>query len=75
MSEADWKAFHERTRPRPYDLSDPAEVARLLREVVGYMRTSLHHGTDTDGRRHALTALQQIERDGWRLSAPPKAEG
>ena len=41
----------------PYDLRDPDEIARLLRELEGYMRVSLRDGTDADGRAHAYDAL------------------
>ena len=44
-------------KPRPYDLSRPEEIARLFREVHGYLQTSLHNGTDLDGRRYALDAM------------------
>ena len=48
--------------PRPYDLSDPEEVARLLREIHGYLHTCRreHHGTDFSGRAFAMTALQEM---------------
>lgn len=49
--------------PRPYDLNDPAEVARLHDELESYMRVSLKDGTDTEGRAHAYAALCQINRD------------
>jgi hypothetical protein len=45
------------SRPRPYDLSKPEEIARLFREVHGYLHVSLHHGTDLEGRQYALDAL------------------
>lgn len=48
--------------PRPYDLSDPAEVARLHDELEGYMRVSLKDGTDTEGRAHAYAALCELNR-------------
>ncbi len=50
--------------PRPYDLGDPAELARLHNELEGYMRVSLKDGTDTEGRAHAYAALCALNR-GW----------
>jgi hypothetical protein len=70
---ADLDAIREANAPRPYDLANPAEVQRLLGEVIGYMRTSLRHGTDTKGRQFALDALRQMERAGWVLVAPAAA--
>lgn len=52
----------ERNKPRAYDLSDPAEVRRLLGETIGYMRVSLRHGTDTEGREFALDGLKELYR-------------
>lgn len=46
--------------PRPYDLSNPAELARLHQELEGYMRVSLKDGTDTEGRAHAYEALREL---------------
>lgn len=48
--------------PRPYELEKPEEVERLLRETASYLRVSLNHGTDTEGRRHALTALGELQQ-------------
>lgn len=45
------------TEPRPYDLSNTAELRRLLCELAGYMRVSLTDGTDAEGRAHAHAAL------------------
>jgi len=46
--------------PEPYDLSDPDEVKRLFSELVGYMKVSLNHGTDNEGRKYALEALEKV---------------
>ena len=46
--------------PRPYDLDDPAELARLHHELEGYMRVSLKDGTDTEGRAWAYAALCEL---------------
>lgn len=49
-------------RPRPYDLSDPAELRRLMLECEGYLRTCKrhHHGTDFQGRDFAMAALREL---------------
>lgn len=49
--------------PKPYDLSDPKEVRRLLVELEGYMRVSMLHGTDTEGRKFAYEALRRLNND------------
>ncbi len=49
-------------KPRPYDLTQPAEVSRLFHETIGYMRVSLNQGTDFAGRRYALEGLQAYLR-------------
>jgi hypothetical protein len=48
--------------PRPYDLSDREEVKRLMREVRGYLHTCRiqHHGTDFEGRLHAIDAVEKL---------------
>lgn len=53
-------------KPRAYDINDPAEIARLYRECSGYLKTCRrhHHGTDYEGRRFAIEALD-------RLAPPP----
>ncbi len=48
--------------PRPYDLADPKEMARLHHELEGYMRVSLKDGTDTEGRAFAYAALCELNR-------------
>lgn len=59
----------EKTRPRSFDLSNPDERDRLLRETIGYARVSLHgrDGTDWEGRRYACEALERAFRTGFRL--------
>lgn len=49
-------------RPRSYNLDDASEIARLYRELRGYIATCVkqHHGTDYDGRRHAFEALEKL---------------
>lgn len=51
--------------PRPYDLSSPGEVDRLLREVEGYLHTCRkdHHGTDFKGRMYAIDALAKLRAE------------
>jgi hypothetical protein len=63
-------AHRERTRPRTYDLTDPDECGRLLRETAGYAKVSLHYGTDNEGRRYASEALERALRMGYRLVPP-----
>jgi hypothetical protein len=51
----------EENRPRVYDLADPAELQRLYRECQGYLRTCHHkHGTDWEGRKFAVDALESL---------------
>jgi hypothetical protein len=47
---------------RAYEMGDPDERARLVREVKGYLFTcrSQHHGTDWSGRAFALAALDEL---------------
>lgn len=49
-------------KPRPFDLSKPSEVRRLLQECEGYLRTCKrhHHGTDFEGRDFAMAALKEL---------------
>lgn len=48
------------TAPMPYDLTDPKELQRLYRELLGYMKISVHDGTDRKGREYALRALEEL---------------
>lgn len=48
------------SKPTKYDLENPEEVKRLIRELRGYMQVSLNNGTDYDGRKFALEALDEI---------------
>ena len=63
--------------PRPYDLSNPDEHTRLMRELEGYMRVSLHysHGTDHEGRRFAYEALRALNIKAKAERAPGSVEG
>ena len=52
------------TEPRSYDIEDPKELKRLLRELSGYLSPDmlcrdefLEDGTDLAGRKYALDAL------------------
>ncbi len=58
--------------PRPFDLKDPAELDRLLRETLGYASVSLHRqdGTDRPGRIFARDALNHALLMGYRLVPP-----
>ena len=64
----------ETNKPRSFDITDEAELARLLRETVGYARVSLHKndGTDLVGREWAYTALRNALDRGYKL-VPPTA--
>jgi hypothetical protein len=50
---------------KAYDLNDPVEIARLLREIEGYLHTcrNSHHGTDATGRQFAIDAIATVRRD------------
>lgn len=48
-------------KPQAYDLNQPAEFYRLMREVHGYLHTCHYkHGTDWDGRKYAMDALDAL---------------
>lgn len=55
--------------PRPYDLTDPAEMRRLYREIAGYLHVCRRCGGDFDGRRYALDAVEAL---GAASSTPTK---
>ena len=59
MSQTEANVF---PNPQPYDLTDERELMRLMREVLGYLDTcrGSHHGTDFEGRKYAIAALNQI---------------
>lgn len=65
----------DKLKPRPYDLRQSQEVWRLLREVRGYIHTcrAQHHGTDFDGRRFAIDALEDITSGKYDISIRPGA--
>ena len=47
--------------PRPYELGDPKELNRLYRECRGYLHTChKKHGTDWEGRKFAMDALDTL---------------
>ena len=51
----------EKGLARSYDLTDDKEILRLYREVRGYLHTCHYkHGTDWEGRRFAMDALDQL---------------
>lgn len=52
----------ERFRPSPYDLTQAAELVRLLRECRDYLQACKrqHHGTDFEGRIFAMDAIDRI---------------
>lgn len=64
-------------KPVPYNLDDPAEVYRLLRECHGYLHTCRrdHHGTDLAGRQYAMDALETLAKGDWKIAIhPPETE-
>lgn len=56
--------------PRPYRLVESQEQYRLIREIRGYLATCVgsHHGTDFEGRLHALDALTEIILGKYEIS-------
>lgn len=60
--------------PTKYNLDDPAEVKRLLRECEGYLHTCRrdHHGTDFHGREFAMQALRELS-EGYVVALPPRS--
>lgn len=65
--------YREKSRPRPYDLSDKDELRRLLVETIGYARVSYNRrdGTDREGRLFALEALERARKMGFVIAMPP----
>lgn len=73
---AEAKASIDAIRPRPYNLDDPAELRRLHRECSGYLRTChSKHGTDWEGRKFAMDALEQLCRAQVAARPTAAAEG
>jgi len=68
------KAAEHPNRPRPFNLAQEAELARLMRETLGYAHTSLlaGHGTDRSGREFAHDALKHALMMGYRLVPPTR---
>jgi hypothetical protein len=57
----------EKERPRTFDLSDPNERERLLRETVGYAKVGLKYGTDSEGAVGlCLDHHTEGHQGGWR---------
>lgn len=53
-----------------YDLTDPTEILRLYRECRGYLHTChLKHGTDWEGRKFAMAALDKLA-NGASIGSP-----
>lgn len=51
-------------RPQAFIMSRASEWSRLFREVHGYLRVCHgKHGTDWDGRQHAMDALLKAEAE------------
>lgn len=74
--EAFMKKLREHNPPRAYELNDPAELARLYRETIGYLRTCelMGHGTDLEGRRFAQQAFKELLNDPSTLISEPPHE-
>ena len=62
--------------PIKYNLTSADEKTRLYKELLGYMKVSLdskcpycrkqiHEGTDFEGRRYAIEALEFLIAIGW----------
>lgn len=64
-------SIHTKFKPTPYDLTQPAELIRLLRECRGYLHTCRrdHHGTDFKGREFAINAIDKICNGEVQVSA------
>lgn len=64
--------FVGQPKPVAFDVNDTAEVYRLLSECQGYLRTCHHkHGTDWEGRKFAMDALDELQRRDWKLVPDP----
>lgn len=51
----------EQGKPRPFDLDDKIDLRRLYREASGYLKVChLKHGTDWEGRKFAIEALEAL---------------
>ncbi len=57
------------SKPSPFDISKPEEVKRLHRELLAYMKISVHDGTDFAGRQYAFQALKQLVEMETKLTA------
>jgi hypothetical protein len=63
------KRINAENKPRAYDLLDREEFFRLARECAGYLHTCHDkHGTDWEGRKFAMDALEAI----WKGRIIPK---
>jgi len=51
-------------KPKEFDLVKRTEWARLAHEAWGYLHTCRqeHHGTDLEGRLHAMNGLKEMSR-------------
>ncbi|MGE3582872.1 MAG: hypothetical protein AB7J28_15830 [Hyphomonadaceae bacterium] len=51
--------------PRAFIMTRKAEWMRMFREAIGFLRTCRrqHHGTDLDGRRHLIGALEAAMKE------------
>jgi len=66
------KKFVGQPQPKPFDLDDNSEIYRLLMECHGYLRTChRQHGTDWEGRKFAMDALEELQGRDWKLIPDP----
>lgn len=62
------RKFEGQPKPAPYNLNETAEVYRLLSECWGYLHTCHNkHGTDWEGRKFAMDALDELQKRDWKL--------
>lgn len=66
------KKFEGKPKPAAYNIDDTAEVYRLLSECRGYLHTCHHkHGTDWEGRKFAMDAIEGLLARDWKLVPDP----
>lgn len=64
--------FRGKAKPEPYNVDDVGEVYRLLTECRGYLHTCHYkHGTDWEGRKFAMDALDELLKRDWKLIPDP----
>lgn len=69
-SDEEFKAKMAAIKAKPYNLEDPAEIERLYRECGGYLQLCHHkHGTDWEGRKFAMEALEALAKKARFIAA------